>query len=99
MYLWLTIVPGGSSAVLEKKKEGREAIRDSWQCGISCVHIHRACCRLGAEMLPEAYRMCSRILYAQAHKATHSLQYLQAQTIKLSLPLLSNPILLNSDQV
>lgn len=50
-------------------------------------------------MLPEAYRMCSRILYAQAHKATHSLQYLQAQTIKLSLPLLSNPILLNSDQV
>lgn len=26
MYLWLTIVPGGSSAVLEKKKKGEKLL-------------------------------------------------------------------------
>lgn len=67
MYLWLPMDPGGSTAVLGKK----EGIRDSWQWGISCVHIHRACWRLEdrAKMRLEAYSMCSHCTctHTQAH--------------------------------
>ena len=75
--------PGAVPLCWEKK----EGIRDSWQWGISCVHIHQACWRLEdrAEMRLEAYSMCSHCIctHTGAHMPlthTHA-PHLQAQTL------------------
>ncbi len=56
------MVPEGSTAALEKKKK---VLGTAGSVVSVCVHIHQACWRLedGAEMLPEAYSMCSHIAH------------------------------------